>query len=177
MSNLATVYLGLGSNMGNRKENLEIALGYLAQRMRVTKRSSVYETEPVGNTNQPRFLNMVCEVKTSLPPEALLVLTRGIERKLGRVPNHAKDAPRTMDVDILFYSDQVVNRPELIIPHPRLSKRAFVLVPLKEIAADFVDPSTGNTISELLSKIQQGTQGFSSWKGVNNVQGKCKKAL
>jgi len=157
--NLVTVYLGLGSNIGNRQEHLDKALGYIAQRMRLIRQSSVYETEPVGNTDQPKFLNMVCEVKTMLTPEALLVLVKGIEQKLGRSPRHPKDAPRTMDVDILFYGDQVLNSPDLIIPHPRLSKRAFVLVPLNEIAPDMIDPATGKTINQLLGDAQKGKQG------------------
>lgn len=157
--NLVTVYLGLGSNVGKRRENLEKALGYIAQRMRVVAKSSVYETEPLGNTSQPRFLNMVCEVRTALTPESLLVLAKGIEKKMGRMPNHPKDSPRTMDIDILFYGDQVLSDPDLIIPHPRLSKRAFVLIPMNEIAPDFIDPSTGKTISALLREIQAVKQG------------------
>jgi 2-amino-4-hydroxy-6-hydroxymethyldihydropteridine diphosphokinase len=156
---LVTVYLGLGSNVGNRQENLKKALGYLEQRMRLTAKSSVYETEPVGNTDQPVFLNMVCEVKTTLPPESLLVLTKGIEKKLGRMPSHPKDSPRTMDIDILFYGDQVLNNPDLIIPHPRLSRRAFVLIPMNEIAPDFIDPATGRSISAMLNEIQAAKQG------------------
>ncbi|MDD5486283.1 MAG: 2-amino-4-hydroxy-6-hydroxymethyldihydropteridine diphosphokinase [Dehalococcoidales bacterium] len=159
--NLVSVYLGLGSNVGNRQENLNKALGYIEQRMRVAAKSSVYETNPVGNTNQPMFLNMVCEVKTSLPPEFLLVLAKGIEKKLGRMENHPKDSPRTMDIDILFYGDQVLNDHDLIIPHPRLSKRAFVLVPMNEIAPDFVDPASGKTVSALLEEIQSAKQGVS----------------
>lgn len=158
-NNLVTVYLGLGSNVGKRMENLEKALGYIAQRMRVVAKSSVYETEPVGNTSQPRFLNMVCEVKTALTPEALLVLAKGIEKKMGRTPNHPKDSPRTMDIDILFYGDQVLSDPNLIIPHPRISKRAFALIPMNEIAPDFVDPSTDKTIAVLLKEIQATKQG------------------
>ncbi|MDD4635238.1 MAG: 2-amino-4-hydroxy-6-hydroxymethyldihydropteridine diphosphokinase [Dehalococcoidales bacterium] len=158
-NNMFTVYLGLGSNMGNRTENLKKALGYIEQRMRVVTKSSVYETDPIGNTSQPKFLNMVCEVKTSLPPESLLVLAKGIEKKLGRMPNHPKDSPRTMDIDILFYGDQVLNNPDLIIPHPRLSKSAFVLMPMNEIAPSFIDPSTGKTIADLYREIQTTKQG------------------
>ncbi|MBN1369214.1 MAG: 2-amino-4-hydroxy-6-hydroxymethyldihydropteridine diphosphokinase [Dehalococcoidaceae bacterium] len=156
---LVTVYLGLGSNMGSRSQNLEKALGYITQRMRLIKKSSVYETEPVGNTEQPKFLNMVCEVKTMLTPETLLLLTKGVEQKLGRPAKHPKDSPRTIDIDILFYGDQVFSSPDLIIPHPRLSKRAFVLVPLNEIAPELVDPASGKQIAELLKEVQKGIRG------------------
>lgn len=157
--NLVTVFFGLGSNLGNRQENLTRALGYLAQRMRLVQKSSVYETDPQGDTSQPKFLNMVCEVKTMLAPQALLMLAKGIETRLGRLPKHPKDSPRTMDIDILFYGDQVINEPGLIIPHPRLSKRAFVLVPMNEIAPGFTDPATGKTISRLIDEVRQGKQG------------------
>jgi len=156
---LITVYLGLGSNLGDRSRNLEKALGYIEQRMRLVTKSSVYETEPVGNTDQPKFLNMVCEVKTTLMPETLLLFTKGVEQKMGRPSRHVKDSPRTMDIDILFYGDQVFSSPDLIIPHPRLSKRAFVLVPLNEIAPELVDPASGKQIAELLIEVQKGTRG------------------
>ena len=96
------VYLGLGSNLGNRQDNLDRALGFLSQRLRVEQVSSVYDTEPVGNVEQPHFLNMVCQVYTSLPPMGLLTLVKGIEMKLGRVLGKS-GAPRTIDIDILFY--------------------------------------------------------------------------
>ena len=147
-----TVYLGLGSNMGDREDNLDRALGFLSPRLRIEKVSSVYDTEPIGNVNQPRFLNLVCQVYTRLAPSELLTLAKGIERKLGRVfgrPN----TPRPIDIDILFYGDQVIETPELIIPHPRLTGRAFVLIPLDEIAPDLVHPVNGKTIKQLLKGI------------------------
>ncbi len=163
--NLNTVYLGLGSNIGNRQEHLNRALGYLAQRMRVVQKSSVYETEPVGQTHQARFLNMVCEARTSLAPKVLLTLVKGIEKKLGRPSHYPKDSPRIIDIDILFYGDQIISEPDLIVPHPRLSKRAFVLIPLRDIAPDFIDPSTGCTISLLLEKIRNENQGVIKLEG------------
>lgn len=157
-----TVYLGLGSNLGERKDNLDKALELLKHRLRVGRVSSIYDTEPVGDTNQPRFLNMACQVYTTLPPAALLAFGKGIELKLGRAPGKS-GAPRPIDIDILFYGDQMINLPDLIIPHPRLQERAFVLIPLAEIATDFVHPVSGETISELLSKVS-GKESVLKWE-------------
>lgn len=157
-----TVYLGLGSNMEDRQANLDTALELLTQRLRVEKISPIYDTEPVGNINQPRFLNLVCQVYTRLAPAELLALAKGIERKMGRTPS-SSNAPRPIDIDILFYGDQVVETPELVIPHPRLTKRAFVLVPLAEIVPNLVHPVNGKTIKQLLSEVTE-VQGVLKWQ-------------
>ncbi|MFC1920925.1 2-amino-4-hydroxy-6-hydroxymethyldihydropteridine diphosphokinase [Chloroflexota bacterium] len=158
-----TTYLCLGSNMGNRQGNLDKAIDFLSQRQPLGKVSSIYDTEPVGNTEQPHFLNMVCEIFTRLAPEDLLNLTKGIELKLGRVAPNAPNSPRPIDIDILFYGDRVVNTKDLVIPHPRLTERAFVLVPLAEIAPDFIHPVNGKTVRELLADTTE-TQGVLKWE-------------
>ena len=156
------VYLGLGSNMGNRQGNLDRALEMLSQRFPIDQVSPIYDTEPLGNTNQPRFLNMVCQGHTRLAPEELLSLVKGVELKMGRAPG-TSNAPRPIDIDILFFGDQVVDTHDLVIPHPRLTERAFVLVPLAEIAPGLVQPVNGKTVKELLEAVTE-TQGVLRWE-------------
>ena len=161
MTEAVTVYLGLGSNLGDRQANLDRALEFLSQRLRMGKVSSIYDTEPLGDSSQPRFLNMVCQAFTRLEPAALLALAKGIERKLGRVGKSG--TPRTIDIDILLYDDQVIDTPELVIPHPRMTERAFVLVPLVEIAPGLRHPANGKTVKELLGEVLE-VQGILKWE-------------
>ena len=148
-----TVYLSLGSNLGNRQANLDMALKMLSERMRMGKVSSIYDTEPMGNTNQPRFLNLACEVFTHLSPEGLLALTKGIERRMGRYSRSGE--PRTIDIDIALYGDQVIDTRDLVVPHPKMAERSFVLIPIAEIAPDLVHPVLKKTIRELNQAIKE----------------------
>jgi 2-amino-4-hydroxy-6-hydroxymethyldihydropteridine diphosphokinase len=153
MTDAVTAYLSLGSNLGNREDNLDMALKLLGQRMRMGKVSSIYDTEPMGNTSQPRFLNLACEVFTHLTPEGLLALAKGIEGKMGRRGKTGES--RTIDIDILLYGDRVVETGDLVIPHPRMAERSFVLVPLTEIAPDLVHPVLKKKIKELNAAIKE----------------------
>jgi len=146
------VYLGLGSNLGDRQANLELAVKLLGQRFDVEELSSVYETEPVGYEDQPMFLNAVCRVQADIGPLQLLSLVKGIEARMGRVPNFT-DGPRPIDIDIIFYGDLVMVDPELTIPHPRMAQRAFVLVPLAEIAPGLVHPFSGESVEDMAAKV------------------------
>jgi len=161
-SEMVTVYLSLGSNLGERQENLGKAIQLLSHRLRVGLVSSIYETEPVGNTKQPHFLNLACQVFTRLAAKDLLTLTKGFESMMGRARN-TSNAPRPIDIDILFYGNQVIATEELTIPHPRLTERAFVLVPLAEIAPDLVHPINHKAVKELLNGLTS-TQGVVKWE-------------
>ncbi|MQY55295.1 MAG: 2-amino-4-hydroxy-6-hydroxymethyldihydropteridine diphosphokinase [Dehalococcoidia bacterium] len=146
------VYLGLGSNLGDRQANLARALKLLGERLHIELVSSLYETEPVDYTEQPLFLNAICRAQTELGPMQLLSLVKGIEASLGRVPSFP-NAPRPIDIDIIFYGDRVMETPDLTIPHPRLEERAFVLIPLLEVAPDLRHPVSGEYIKDLAARV------------------------
>ncbi len=133
MTKKATIYLALGSNLGDRPANLEAALAAMPAGVKVLARSPVYETPPWGLTDQPDFLNMVVKGETRLSPLRLLTGLKRLEKNLGRLPS-VRYGPRLIDIDILFYDDLVLHTPELTLPHPHLHERAFVLVPLADLA-------------------------------------------
>jgi 2-amino-4-hydroxy-6-hydroxymethyldihydropteridine diphosphokinase len=149
------IYLALGSNLGDRHKNLSEALQRLCKAVDLHKISSVYETEPVGYLDQPRFLNMVCYGQTSCSPGGLLHNAKAIEEALGRQPSFP-NAPRPIDIDILLYDNLCLETEHLTIPHPRMRERAFVLVPLVEIAPTAIEPVSGKTAQELLLGVSQG---------------------
>jgi 2-amino-4-hydroxy-6-hydroxymethyldihydropteridine diphosphokinase len=147
-----TVYLALGSNLGNRKSMLEAAVAGLARRgVSPVKSAGLYHTEPKELAAQPWFLNSVLEATTSLKPLELLDVCLETEQENGRVRTR-KNAPRTLDIDIIFYGTDVLETPALTVPHPRYAERRFVLEPLAEIAAGFVDPVRGMTMRDLLAR-------------------------
>ncbi|MEQ9619366.1 MAG: 2-amino-4-hydroxy-6-hydroxymethyldihydropteridine diphosphokinase [Deltaproteobacteria bacterium] len=150
---MARVFLGLGSNLGNRKENLREAVQMMSAFTEIVMVSSAYETEPVGNEEQPDFLNCAVEIKTSLPPRKLLAELKAVEDKLGRVRKE-KWGPRTIDIDIIFYDNLVIDSDELNIPHPGSHLRRFVLEPLSEISPDFIHPALDVPLSQLLDKLE-----------------------
>jgi 2-amino-4-hydroxy-6-hydroxymethyldihydropteridine diphosphokinase len=151
-----TAYLGLGTNLGRRPQNLSQALRMLgiSPAVQFVRSSSVYETAPWGYTDQPRFLNCAVEVSTRLSPAELLDLVKRIEREQGRQENF-RYGPRLIDIDILLYGRDTIHlrRPDLQVPHRHMTERAFVLVPLSEIAPDMVHPTLNFPVNKLLEKV------------------------
>lgn len=149
---MSRVYLGLGSNLGDRYANLQRAVDELRQFVTVTAVSSVYSTEPWGDIDQPAFLNICVAAISSLPPHELLADIKKVERELGRTPTRHW-GPRLIDIDILFYDDLVLSDETLTVPHPFIADRSFVLVPLADIIPDFRHPQTGLSVQEMLDKV------------------------
>ena len=148
---MVQAYLGLGSNIGDRKQQLLKAIDLIGniKGIKVTKQSSIYETAPIGYTDQPNFLNLCLEIETKLSPQQLLKHCLDIEQQLHRV-REIRWGPRTLDIDILLYSDNIIETDNLSVPHPRMQERAFVLIPLNDIASDKQDPRLNQKIRDLV---------------------------
>lgn len=151
---MKTAYLSLGSNQGNREEYLQRALDVLArERVRPLRCSAVYETEPQEVRDQPWFLNLVAEVETGLFPMQLLSKVLGVERELGRERGSPK-GPRVIDIDILFHGRFAIDTPQLVVPHPRLHLRRFVLQPMADLAPELRHPLLNRSVKELLRSLE-----------------------
>ena len=146
---MTLAYVGLGANLGDREATIRRALELLG----AVRVSTLIETEPWGYAEQPRFVNAVAELETDEQPRALLERLLAIERELGRTREGPRYGPRTIDLDLLLYGDEQLNEPGLVVPHPRLHERAFVLEPLAELAPDLVVPGRG-PLKALLSRLQ-----------------------
>ena len=164
---MSLLVLSLGSNLGKtsstnaRKSNLDRAIELLLENgMKIENKSSIYETEPVGIIQQPKFLNQMLEVKTELSPQACLKIIQQVESELGRIRT-IKNGPRTIDLDIIFYDNSIIFEKDLVIPHPRMHQRAFVLIPLAEILPDYIHPVYNKTVNQLLKEID--TKGVRIW--------------
>ncbi len=152
----AGVYFCLGTNIGDRTANLKFGIDGLERAgVEITRRSSVYETEPVGVEDQPWFLNQALAARTDLPPRELLAVCKRIERAAGRQET-IRFGPRVLDIDLLLYKQMVIHAPDLEIPHPRMLNRRFVLVPLVEIAPHVRDPESGVELAHVLAGLDEG---------------------
>lgn len=163
-------FIGLGSNIEPRKKYLDDAIRLLNQHeeIEVVQQSSIYETAPVGYDNQDAFLNMVLEIDTTLSNVSLLEVCQGIEQELGR-ERTIKNGPRTADLDILLYNNENRELEKLRIPHPRMHERAFVLVPLCEIAPEQVMPTDGKLVEDLYNRLSdKELRGVKKWDGTDN---------
>ena len=145
---MPVVFLGLGSNIGNKEDNINKALAVISELYIVKKISHLYVTEPVGNIKQEWFLNCVVEIQTDVDPKKLLSAVKSIERKLGRKKT-VQNGPRIIDIDILFYGDHILKTKNLVIPHPSIQDRLFVLQPMMDITPDLIHPVLKRSIHEL----------------------------
>jgi 2-amino-4-hydroxy-6-hydroxymethyldihydropteridine diphosphokinase len=149
---MTTTYIALGSNVGDRLAHLKAALAALPPKVEVLEESNIYETAPWGYTDQAQFLNMAIRAETELKPNALLAYLKDIETRIGRTETF-KNGPREIDLDILFYGNRVYSAGKLTIPHPKMHERAFVLVPLADIAFDHIHPGFKAPVSQLLTEL------------------------
>jgi len=152
---VAKAYLGIGSNIGNRKKNIRKSINLIKNKCKIIKISSIYKTEPIGYKNQNWFINCVIKIETKLTPEELLIFLKNTELKLKRIKK-IKNGPRTIDLDILFYKNSIINKYNLIIPHPRAHERLFVLTPLKEISPKLIHPILRKNITNIIKGVKDG---------------------
>jgi len=164
------VYLALGTTLGDRAANLRQALAALPPAFTVEAASPMYETEPMYVTAQPKFLNMACRATTALLPLQALQALKLLEAELGREPA-IRFGPRLIDIDLLFYGDIAFDSPDLTLPHPRLHERAFVLVPLADIAPDFIHPGLNQTIAALRDQLGEAKDSVWPIHWVNGLNG------
>jgi 2-amino-4-hydroxy-6-hydroxymethyldihydropteridine diphosphokinase len=158
------VYISLGSNLGEREAMLARAISTFPDAITLQRTSSVYETQPWGYHDQPNFLNMVVETQTNLPPSDLMAYLKAIEARLGRIPTF-RYGPRTIDLDILLYGITILDSPELVIPHPQMHTRAFILVPLAELVPHLIHPLLGISMAALRDSLDaSGVRFFCSYQ-------------
>lgn len=153
-------YIGLGSNQGDSRKILELAVSAIGSidGVKIIAFSRIFHTEPQGDKDQPWFLNQVVKIACTLEPERLLLQLQGIENKLGRMRTERRYGPRSIDLDILLYGRALINTPNLVVPHPRMYERAFVLLPLQELSPDLILPD-GSSIAEHLEKLEFSLNG------------------
>ncbi len=168
---MASVYIALGSNIGNREANLRMALRGITRMSRVGAVSPLYETDAVG-PDQPSYYNAVCRIETGLEPASLLRFLKALEHEIGRRPGGPHWGPRPIDLDILLYDDRVLETDDLVIPHPRLAERAFVLLPLRDLAPDTRHPVLARTMSELAAIADTKTLRRTAEAGWDGVAGR-----
>lgn len=173
---MAIAYIGLGSNLGNREANLRMALQLMTRLSRIKAVSSLYESDAFG-PDQPPYYNAAYAIETGLEPLSLMRFLQTVEHEIGRRPGGSRWGPRPIDLDILLYDDRVVDGDELTIPHPRLPERAFVLMPLAEIAPEVRHPTLGQSIGEMATAF--GSAGVrlladAGWDRVAGTQGRVR---
>lgn len=156
--NYSKVYLSVGTNLGNRENNISSCIDYLEKISEIKNISKIYETIPYKvQTEQSDFLNLALEINFFESAENLLIEINKIEKELGRVRSSIRNEPREIDIDIIFFGNQIINKKDLVVPHPRFRERLFVLEPLNDIAPNFLDPITNKTINQLLINAQNSS--------------------
>ena len=156
--NYSKVYLSVGTNLGNRENNISNCIDYLEKISEIKNISKIYETVPYKvQIEQSNFLNLALEINFFESAENLLIEINKIEKELGRVRSSIRNEPREIDIDLIFFGNQIINKKDLVVPHPRFRERLFVLEPLNDLAPNFLDPITNKTINQLLINAQNSS--------------------